>query len=90
MYLIQVGTKMKWEKSLGFFCFNDCDYAGDPITRISVIGFVLYVLGVPVSWQSKAQRNMTLAQWVTLSEAAKEVIFVVKLLWSMNISWSAH
>ena len=30
-------------------CFSDSDYAGDPVSRHSS-GFVLYVLGVPVSW----------------------------------------
>ena len=53
-------------------CF---EYAGDPITMINVSGFVLYVLGVPVHFQSNAQRSMTQpsseAEWVVLSEAVK-------------------
>ena len=47
---------------------------------MSVSGFVLYVLGVPVSWRLKTQMSMTLisskAEWVALSEGVKE-IFVI-------------
>ena len=31
-------------------CFSNSNYAGDPVSRQSVSGFILYVLGVPVSW----------------------------------------
>ena len=52
-------------------------------------GFILYDLGVPVSWQSKAQKSVTLssleAEWVALSEA-KEVMFIIQLFGSMKIS----
>ena len=30
--------------------FSDSDYAGDPVSRRSRSGFILYVLGVLVSW----------------------------------------
>ena len=52
-------------------------------------GFILYVKGVPISWRSKAQRSVTLssseAEWVALSEAVKEIMFVLQLLESMKI-----
>ena len=60
-------------------CFSDSN-AGDPGTKRSVIEFILHILGVPVSWRSKAQRSMTLssleAEWVALSEAVNKVIFL--------------
>ena len=31
-------------------CFSDSDYDGNPVRRRSISGFVLYVLGVLVSW----------------------------------------
>jgi hypothetical protein len=69
--------------------FCDSDYAGDKEKRISVTGFVVYLLGVPISWKSKAQRSVTLssseAEFVALSEAAKEIKFVVQVLLSMGI-----
>ena len=45
-------------------------------TRRSISCSLHYVLGVHVSWQSKAQRSATLssseAEWVALSKAVKE------------------
>ena len=32
--------------------FSNSDYAGNLISRRSISGFIVYVLGVPVSWQS--------------------------------------
>ena len=44
---------------------------------------------VPVAWRSKAQQSVTLssseAEWVSLSEAVKEIMFVLQLLESMKI-----
>ncbi|KAL7526613.1 hypothetical protein ACHAWF_001850, partial [Thalassiosira exigua] len=69
--------------------FTDSDYAGDPESRRSVSGYILYVCGVPIIWRSKLQRSVTLssseAEWVSLSEAVKEVIFVLHLLEFMGI-----
>ena len=69
--------------------FSDSDYATDPETRISVSGFVLYVCGVPVSWASRGQKSVTLssteAEYVALSEAAKEVKFVYQLMTEIGI-----
>ena len=45
--------KKNW--SLKVFC--DSDWAGDPETRISVTGFIVYLLNVPVCWCSKAQKE---------------------------------
>ncbi len=70
-------------------CFSNSNYAGDADTRSSVSGYILYVRGVPVAWRSKAQRSVTLssteAEWVALSEAVKENIFVLELLEMLNI-----
>ena len=75
----------QWELT----CYTDSDYAGDPETRRSVSGYILYVKNVPVCWCSKAQRAVTLssseAEWYALSEATKEIIFVLQLLESIHI-----
>ena len=69
--------------------FSDSDYAGDSDTRKSVSGYVIYLCGVPISWRSKAQRSVTLssteAEWIALSEVAKEVLFMAQVLKSMGI-----
>ena len=70
-------------------CYSDSDYAGDPDTRRSVSGYILYVKGVPICWSSRAQHSITLgsseAEWIALSEATKEIMFVLQLLKSMGI-----
>jgi len=69
--------------------FSDSDYARDTKTRISVTGFCLFLIGVPISWKSHAQRSVTLssseAEFVALSEAAKEIKFIVQVLLSIGI-----
>ena len=51
---------------------------GDPVSRRRISGFTLYVLGIPVSWQSKSQKSVSLssseAKYIALSEAVREVI----------------
>ena len=37
--------------------FSDSDYAGDSETSISIAGFILYLMGIPISWKSKGQRE---------------------------------
>jgi hypothetical protein len=69
--------------------FSDSDYATDPETRISISGYVLYLRGVPISWRSKGQKSVTLssteAEYIAMSECAKEIKFVHQLLTSMGI-----
>ena len=70
-------------------CFSNSNYEGDLVSRQSISGFILYVLGIPVSWRLKSQKSVSLssseAEYITLSEAVKEVMFVVQLLESMQI-----
>ena len=70
-------------------CFGDNDYAGDPVSKKSMSGFILYVLSVPFSWQSKLQKSVSLssleAEYTDLPEAVKEVMFIIQLLGSMKI-----
>ena len=33
-----------------FICFSNSNYSGDLVANQSVSGFILYVLGAPVSW----------------------------------------
>jgi hypothetical protein len=63
--------------------------AGDKDTRISVSGYVIFLLGVLISWKSKRQKLVALssseAEFVALTEAAKEVKCIVQILLSMGI-----
>jgi hypothetical protein len=69
--------------------YRDSDYATDHKTRISISGYTLYLMGVPISWRSKGQKSVTLssteAEYIAMSECAKEIKFVHQLLTSMGI-----
>ena len=63
---------------------------GDSVSKHSISEFILYVLRVLVSWPSKSQKSVSLssseAEYIALSEAVKQVMFVIQLLGSMKIS----
>jgi hypothetical protein len=65
--------------SLRVFC--DSDWVGDSETRISVTGFILYLMNIPVCWRSKSQKGVTLS----FTEAVKEVKFIYYLLRDIGI-----
>ena len=69
----KVGLKLKstanTNKCWEVVCFSNTDYAGDLISRRSNI---LYILCVPVSWQSKAQKSVTLSSSETECIALSE------------------
>ena len=73
-----------WE--IVYFC--NCNCAGDQVQRISISGFMLCVLGIPVC-QSKSQKSVSLssseAEYIALFEVVKEVMFMIQLLESMKI-----
>jgi len=64
--------------------FCDSDYAGDKDTRISVTGFVIYVMGALIAWRSRGQKSVTLssseAEYVALSEVCTEIMFMKQIL----------
>ena len=78
-------SKNSWKLKV----FSDSDWVGDPETRISVTGFIVYLQNVPVCWRSKAQRGMTLssteAEYVAMSEAVKEIGFISFILCDIGI-----
>jgi len=69
-----------WE--LQAFC--DSDYSGDRDKRLSVTGYVIYLLGVVIAWASRAQRNVTLssteAEYVAISEVCREILFIAQIM----------
>ena len=58
------------------------------MSRQSISGCILYVLGVPISWRSKLQKSVSLSssEYLALSNAVKEVMFVLQLLGSMQMA----
>jgi hypothetical protein len=87
-FCLQIKPKFKGENwILRVFC--DSDWAGDSEKRISVTGFILYLMNVPVCWRSKSQKGVTLssteAEYVAMSEEVKEVKFIYYLLRDIGI-----
>ena len=76
---------MLWELKI----YSDSDWAGDKDNRKSVTGFIVFLLGAPILWRSKAQGSVALssteAEFYALSESAKEIKFIVQVLISMGI-----
>ncbi|CAJ1943896.1 unnamed protein product [Cylindrotheca closterium] len=60
---------------------------GLPCKRPS--GFIVYLCGFPICWRSKAQQTVTLssaeAEWIALSEMAKELSFIAQILETMGV-----
>jgi hypothetical protein len=58
----------------------DSEFSRDKETRISVYGFILYFCGCVISWRSKMGSSVTLssteAEYVSISELAKDLLFV--------------
>ena len=89
-YGIKIEPKMPQQDGLWtMVMYTDSDYAGDKDSRKSVSGFILFLMNVPVLWRSKAQKSVTLssaeAEYVSLSEAAKEIKFVYQILITMGL-----
>jgi hypothetical protein len=78
-------TNNRWNLKV----YTDSDWAGDKDTRLSVTGYVLFLMNVPILWKSKAQKSLALssseAEYYALSEAAKDIKFVHMLLTSMGM-----
>jgi hypothetical protein len=51
----KLDNNLGWD--LKIFC--DSNWAGDPGTRVSVTGFIIYLLNVPICWCSKSQKGVT-------------------------------
>ena len=69
--------------------YSDADLAGDKETCISVTGYAVYFMNIPVCWRSRGQKSVTLstteAEYVACSEVVKEVLFILKLLKHLQV-----
>ncbi|KAL7566018.1 hypothetical protein ACA910_011037 [Epithemia clementina (nom. ined.)] len=77
------------QNSWNLVAYSDADFAADKDTRISVYGYVVYFMGVPIAWKSKGMKSVVLstteAEYVAVSEVVKEIRFVMNVLESMKI-----
>ncbi len=80
-----IGEDAQWTMTV----FSDSDWAGDKDNRISITGYIIFLLGAAILWKLRAQKSVSLssteAEYSALSEAAKEIKCVVQILLSMGI-----
>ena len=61
--------------------FSDSDFSADKVKMVSVTGYVIYFMGIPVAWRSRGQKGVALstseAEYVALSEVVKELKFII-------------
>ena len=82
----QIQNKDSMWRIVGFL---DSNYAGDKDTRTAVGGYIIYLCGAPNCQRSRAQKTVTListeTDWIALSEAAKEVLYIAKILKALGV-----
>ena len=70
--------------------FSDSDFGGDNETRISVAGFIIYLMGVPISLKSEGQKIVALssseAEYIATLGAATEIKVFYQILISLNFN----
>lgn len=71
--------------------YVDADWGGNALDRKLFTGFIFYVGGSPISWESRKQSCVALSstevEYMVMSDAAKEAIFLRRLL--MEIGYSS-
>ncbi|KAH8347582.1 hypothetical protein KR067_009651 [Drosophila pandora] len=69
-------------------CYVDADWAGDSTDRKSYTGWAFFAAGAAFSWESKKQSVVALssteAEYIALSGAAKEAMYIKKLITEMG------
>jgi hypothetical protein len=84
MYGIIFGGSDYSPNNLDIRLYTDSDYAGDRHTYRSTSGYVSFLAGGPISWQSKRQsvvaQSSTEAEYIAMSELVKEGAWLRYLL----------
>ena len=89
---MDVGLTFEQDKSLGkcIVGYCDSDYAGDLDKRRSTTGYLFTLTKAPVSWKSTLQSTVALstteAEYMAITEAVKEAIWLHGLLKDLGVS----
>ena len=72
-----------------FKCFVDASHAADVDTRRSITGYIFFISGGPVSWQSRMQTSVALssmeAEYMAASAATQEALWQTRLLQQLGM-----
>ncbi|XP_045539389.1 secreted RxLR effector protein 161-like [Papilio machaon] len=73
---------------IGLTGFVDADWASDSLDRKSYTGFCFVMNGCVISWQSRKQKTVSLssteAEYVALSEAAREAVYLRNVMFDIT------
>jgi hypothetical protein len=76
----------------GLVGYSDSDFASDKDDSRSIGGYVFYLFGSPISWRSQKQSivatSSTEAEYISLSNAAREQIHLSQLLYDLGLDSS--
>ncbi|KAF8797278.1 Secreted RxLR effector protein 161 like protein [Argiope bruennichi] len=79
-------------KELKLIAYSDADYANNKNDRTSMGGQIIFLGKVPIEWRSFKQKAIALstleAEFVALTEAAKELVWISRILNVKNQSLS--
>lgn len=77
-------------KNLNLKCFSDSDFAANRDDRVSMGGYILFLDKSPISWKTFKHKCVSLstmeAEFVSLTEAAKELIWVKNVLQNKTLN----
>jgi hypothetical protein len=87
--MYRAGDRPFAEVSCGLAAYCDADWGGNPIDHKSVTGYMFFFASGPISWRSTAQtivaQSSTEAEYLALSETAKQTIYLRKLFEPLGI-----
>ena len=90
---VNYGLQFLGENGAELYGYSDSDWAGDLDTRRSTSGYVFRIGDATINWCSKRQqtvaRSTTEAEYVALSAAAQECIWLRRLLSDVGYGSSA-
>mmetsp|Transcript_5436 Transcript_5436/g.6857 ORF Transcript_5436/g.6857 Transcript_5436/m.6857 type:complete len:155 (+) Transcript_5436:92-556(+) len=82
-----IGHNYNTDNRLHIYC--DSDWESDSSDRKSITGCIVEYGGAPISWKSKNQPTVALltteAEYLALTEAIKEAIWIAQLFKQLNI-----
>ena len=90
---LHISPKWKTDESghIIWYLRGMCDstWRSDPGDGRSITGYALYFMDTLISWKSKTQTHVTLssteAEYVSVSELVKEIVFVLQILELLEI-----